>query len=960
MAFPPRPGMVPPPGMLHAPPPGMPVYGMIPIPPGAPPPSMVPPGSGPPRFPPNMPGQPFRPNHMQRPPPDIVAPPVAPAGSPAVTVFVGNITERAQDGMVRHLLNTCGPVLSWKRVQGATGKLQAFGFCEYGNPDAALRAIRILHDWEVGDKKLVVKVDAKTKDVLDDYRNKRIRAITGKSPPINDGKEGNDKQDAIFMDADVKHEDRMTQDRIRAILHDHDQEMANYIPPEKKKVKKQPYSNIGPDGEVVRTGPKESLDDVEMEDGKRDIIHREIDKFRETMLIREKEKEEEKKKSEVKDSKDDGSKDEKRDKRKERDRNSREIGSRRSHKKSASRSKSKEGSPGPVIIGTKFRDQRSRSRRNRSRSKDRSRSMEKERELRERERVREREREREKEKERERETEREYERERRERSRERERNRRDKTPKEIWKEQDTEDEERDRKKAERKARDKETSYQERLRKWELREQRMNAEYKKDKLKEVKRLEDIEREAKKLREFLEDYDDDRDDDKYYKNEKLDRRMNDREREAMRDAEDRRLEREEIEELRAQIVKEGHGDPNAELERRMTLQGAMDNAVRTSNGLLNPIPSSVLAGQSTNQNGLHHRLQPSTAGGRSISNEVEIIEPDIVHLSPPPRRVPLPIGVPSRTEVYGDVPPPPVDPFISQHSANDTSSTHSTNNAAATYAQNSEVNQDQDNSEIYNNRDCDDDHDGDYQDAPPSPEDQTSPHHNSSPAKNTSTSGFKPIGVPSISLMPVPAPSTKTVVAKEEGGITTKPTTSVSSGRKKMDVKDVFNQDDDETPSHVNKRNRKGVPSPTKKVSSKDANKMSSEEKRKHIKSLIEKIPTDKTALFEYPIDWDLVDNPLMEKRIRPWVNKKISEYIGEPEPTLTDFICSKVLAGSRPDAVLEDVRMVLDEEADVFVVKMWRLLIYEIESKKFKAAAGTDNTGSAGAGSTTTTGGNSNT
>merc|ERR1712173_493809 len=97
-----------------------------------------------------------------------------------------------------------------------------------------------------------------------------------------------EKEDAIFMDSDVKHEDRMTQDRIKAILHDHSQEMANYIPAEKKKIKKQPYAtNIGPDGEVVRTGPKESLDDVEMEDGKRNIIHREIDKFRETMLIRE-------------------------------------------------------------------------------------------------------------------------------------------------------------------------------------------------------------------------------------------------------------------------------------------------------------------------------------------------------------------------------------------------------------------------------------------------------------------------------------------------------------------------------------------------------------------------------------------------------------------------------------------------------------------------------------------------
>ena len=42
-----------------------------------------------------------------------------------------------------------------------------------------------------------------------------------------------------------------------------------------------------------------------------------------------------------------------------------------------------------------------------------------------------------------------------------------------------------------------------------------------------------------------------------------------------------------------------------------------------------------------------------------------------------------------------------------------------------------------------------------------------------------------------------------------------------------------------------------------------------------------------------------------------------------------------MAGSEPKAILEDVQMVLDEEAEVFVVKMWRLLIYEIENKKQK-------------------------
>lgn len=37
---------------------------------------------------------------------------------PPVTVFVGNITEKAPDLMIRQILSSCGHVMSWKRVQG--------------------------------------------------------------------------------------------------------------------------------------------------------------------------------------------------------------------------------------------------------------------------------------------------------------------------------------------------------------------------------------------------------------------------------------------------------------------------------------------------------------------------------------------------------------------------------------------------------------------------------------------------------------------------------------------------------------------------------------------------------------------------------------------------------------------------------------------------------------------------
>lgn len=54
--------------------------------------------------------------------------------------------------------------------------LKAFGFCEYKEPESTLRALRLLHELLLGDKKLLVKVDAKTKAQLDEWKAKKRSA----------------------------------------------------------------------------------------------------------------------------------------------------------------------------------------------------------------------------------------------------------------------------------------------------------------------------------------------------------------------------------------------------------------------------------------------------------------------------------------------------------------------------------------------------------------------------------------------------------------------------------------------------------------------------------------------------------------------------------------------------------------------------------------------------------------
>ena len=50
---------------------------------------------------------------------------------------------------------------------------------------------------------------------------------------------------------------------------------------------------------------------------------------------------------------------------------------------------------------------------------------------------------------------------------------------------------------------------------------------------------------------------------------------------------------------------------------------------------------------------------------------------------------------------------------------------------------------------------------------------------------------------------------------------------------------------------------------------------------------------RAKLFDHPIDWTVLDIGLVSTRLKPWIEKKISEFIGEPEPTLVEFICNKV-------------------------------------------------------------------
>jgi RNA recognition motif-containing protein len=90
---------------------------------------------------------------------------------PKTTVFVGNISEEVETELLQKMCDECGIVNSFRRLQGANGKPQAFGFCEYNHPDGTRRALRLLNGFNFGGKPLLIKVEEKVMNQIHEYLN---------------------------------------------------------------------------------------------------------------------------------------------------------------------------------------------------------------------------------------------------------------------------------------------------------------------------------------------------------------------------------------------------------------------------------------------------------------------------------------------------------------------------------------------------------------------------------------------------------------------------------------------------------------------------------------------------------------------------------------------------------------------------------------------------------------------
>ncbi|KAK5938956.1 hypothetical protein PMZ80_009148 [Knufia obscura] len=156
---------------------------------------------------------------------------------------------------------------------------------------------------------------------------------------------------------------------------------------------------------------------------------------------------------------------------------------------------------------------------------------------------------------------------------------------------------------------------------------------------------------------------------------------------------------------------------------------------------------------------------------------------------------------------------------------------------------------------------------------------------------------------------------------------------AQARDKRPVTDVEGLLEDEEDTTVQDR-RKLIPIPASQLENAkaQAQDMTDEERAQAAQSLASEIPTDKNALWAWDVQWSYLDNNIIEDRLRPFVEKKVVEYLGVQEQMLVDVVINALSEKKKPADLAKELEGALDEEeADALVRKLWRMVVFFSES-----------------------------
>ncbi|EPS38786.1 hypothetical protein H072_7452 [Dactylellina haptotyla CBS 200.50] len=111
----------------------------------------------------------------------------------------------------------------------------------------------------------------------------------------------------------------------------------------------------------------------------------------------------------------------------------------------------------------------------------------------------------------------------------------------------------------------------------------------------------------------------------------------------------------------------------------------------------------------------------------------------------------------------------------------------------------------------------------------------------------------------------------------------------------------------------------------------------ESREELVKALAQEIPSDRIGLWNWTVNWDFVDDSMIKEKLQPFVEKKIVEYLGVQEQELITFVLEHIKKRGSAADLVKELEMALDEDAEVLVKKIWRMLIFFSEAPAITAS-----------------------
>ncbi|KAI4136710.1 MAG: hypothetical protein LQ341_005488, partial [Variospora aurantia] len=87
---------------------------------------------------------------------------------------------------------------------------------------------------------------------------------------------------------------------------------------------------------------------------------------------------------------------------------------------------------------------------------------------------------------------------------------------------------------------------------------------------------------------------------------------------------------------------------------------------------------------------------------------------------------------------------------------------------------------------------------------------------------------------------------------------------------------------------------------------DAMGLTEEERAQAARQLAADIPSDKEGLWKWPVQWEFVEETVLTEQLRPFVEKKIMEYLGVQEQMLVEAVEGHVRKRGTPQSLVDEL------------------------------------------------------